>query len=550
MTKPTFDRRDVLKLGLGASALALAGTGCSEQYQSDDPWQRGDLQHIVPLASHRAFNIKLSFYKPLAFAPTLRVGDRIVHGQQQDSAGRFWAFRIGNLASATEYQLQLVDADQQALCDSWPLKTLPSPQQQPERLKVVSYTCAGGPDLPMLPGNRHAFKPAAYRRRLFELVLDQQPDLVVSNGDHIYWDYRSWVNNQDSVLGKTAMQLFLDSWGGKFQEDLPVLGTHNEKVLTAIGDEQLAAIYGVAFRSTPVLFITDDHDYFENDDATPELVTFPPKEFNQELRQSLQRLYFPEFIVEDSMDEAVPGQVSEGGLKLSTHFGSIRYGDLFAAVYYDCGGQLTLDGEQARLVPASVESWLIEQTRQEDTLHFAHFPSHPMGWTAGKWREWYPDLLTSSGSMLAAVGTDEQGNKYLWQQGWWLQHQRLLETLAAQQHRNALVVSGDLHLLGAGRIDGSGELDFSANPVHTVLSGPAGVGGLGWLSSARGVTAAPAADLELTELMAPTERNGFTTLTFDRTSCRVELFACPQGYVAPDQLTVASAQSFELKPLT
>lgn len=55
------------------------------------------------------------------------------------------------------------------------------------------------------------------------------------------------------------------------------------------------------FRSTPVLFVTDDHDYFDNDDATPERVALPPDAFLQDLRRELQSLCFPEFIAESEV---------------------------------------------------------------------------------------------------------------------------------------------------------------------------------------------------------------------------------------------------------
>jgi hypothetical protein len=54
-----------------------------------------------------------------------------------------------------------------------------------------------------------------------------------------------------------------------------VLGTANEQTLIAVAHSQLAKAYGVGFRLTPVVFITDDNDYFDNDDASPELLTFP-----------------------------------------------------------------------------------------------------------------------------------------------------------------------------------------------------------------------------------------------------------------------------------
>src|SRR5690606_22943283 len=105
---------------------------------------------------------------------------RTITGSQQDSLGRFWAFRVADLTPNTEYQLQLVDSTGNSLCDVWPLKTFPAPQQKPEQLRIISYTCAGGPDLPVLPGNRHAFKPVVYRQKLFDTIVEQKPDMVIS----------------------------------------------------------------------------------------------------------------------------------------------------------------------------------------------------------------------------------------------------------------------------------------------------------------------------------------------------------------------------------
>ncbi|MDZ7783591.1 MAG: hypothetical protein U5K56_11895 [Halioglobus sp.] len=200
-----------------------------------------------------------------------------------------------------------------------------------------------------------------------------------------------------------------------------------------MGDDQIAQIYGVRFRSTPVFFITDDHDYFENDDATPEIVTFPPPPFHVSLRHALQRLYFPEFPADDPLPADIPGVETEQGIPVSRSFGEVRYGDLFNGMLFDCGGHLSLDGENAGLVPEAVERWLVAQAQREDTLHHVHLPSHPMGWTAGKWREWYPDYLEHTDSMVRSVEPDADGNKYMWQQGWWLQHQRLVEALCKRR---------------------------------------------------------------------------------------------------------------------
>ncbi|WP_157976770.1 hypothetical protein [Parahaliea mediterranea] len=532
-----------MRAGLGLPFLSLAA--CSNRdHPRPDSWDQGELRHLLPLVSHNGINIKLSFASPRATAPQLAIGARQVAGVPSDSDGRFWAFRVGGLAPNTEYRLQLREPGGAPLCDPWPLRTFPAPGEAADRLRVAAFTCAGGPDLPVFPGGRHAFKPVPYRQRLNDLILDYQPDLVIANGDHVYWDYRSWVDNRDSALGRMAVDLYLASYG-RFDETLPVPGTANEQTLKTIADEQIARSYGVRFRSTPVFFITDDHDYFENDDATPERVTFPPGGFHQSLRNTLQALYFPEFIA-DAAVPAMPGLAEAGELRLATHFGRLQYGDLLSAVLYDCGGQLSLDGEQAGLVPAPVEQWLLQQTAEENTRHFMHCPSHPMGWTAGKWREWYPDILHSDGALVAEVPRDKQGGKYLWQPGWWQQHQRLLAALAAQQRRQPLMVSGDLHLLGAGRILGSGELDFGARPVTSILSGPVGIGDLGWLSRARGLSAQTPATLRREDIMAPVERNGFTLMDFTRAGCAVQLLGCPAGYVEPASLQLATLQQFAL----
>ena len=232
-------------------------------------------------------------------------------------------------------------------------------------------------------------------------------------------------------------------------------------------------------------------------------------------------------------------------MPLATHFGRVRYGDLFSGLFYDCGGFLSL-GEGAGLVPPAVEDWLVAETRREDTLHLAHVPSHPMGWTAGKWREWYPDRLESTGSVVAAIRTNEDGSKYQWQPGWWAQHQRLLVALSAQTKRRALTLSGDLHALGAARIEASGEQSFAHQPVVSILAGPVGVGEIGWPSRARGVAARIPEDVVAESLLDLDERNGFTLLDFDRGSARIEIFGCPPGYVSPDRLALDVAFSLEL----
>lgn len=537
-----MERRTFLQLGLGTAALSLLS--CADNKSPGDSWWSGDVQHILPLVSPSAFNIKVSFGNALGNTPSLMCNGQAYPGQQQDSEGRFFAYRVAGLTPDTSYRLQLVGGAGESLCEEWPLKTFPALDASPGQLSIAAYTCAGGPDWPTL-GNKHGFKPAAYRRKLYDLILAQQPNLVVANGDHIYWDYRSWKENPDSALVRWAMAAVINSYG-RFDESKPVRGTDNEKTLIAIGDDQIASSYGVRFRSTPVLFVTDDHDYFDNDDATPELVTFPPDAFHQDLRNTLQRLYFPEYIVDIPLPVAVPGQRQVNGVNLSTHYGSVTYGRLFSGLLYDCGGMIDLGGDNAGLIPPSVENWLMMETAKESSKHLIHFPSHPMGWTAGKWREWYPDLLESKGSLVAGVEHSEDGGKYMWQQGWWNQHQRLLQAISSQKKRKPLMVSGDLHLLGAGAISHSGDLDFSDNPVYSILSGPGGVGDLGWLSSARGLAARIPENMTVEEILSPVERNGYTLLQLTADSCEIFLYAAQTGSPRADLLQLELVKQFSI----
>jgi hypothetical protein len=547
--KVGFTRREMLRLTVAGAGAAAVSQGCAPS-DSGDGWQRGPLKHLIPTASHRAFNIKLSFFAPRESAPVLHLSGtgRAVLGERMDSHGSFWAFRVGDLEPATTYSLELRDGGSEAaalLCDAWPLRTLPQPGAHAEKLRVISFTCAGGPNLPTPPSIFHAFKPAAYRQRLFDLMLERAPDLVIANGDHVYFDLPQQERLREGTLGSLVASL-IDGVNASFDPSLPALGSTNESALATVGDDQIASIYGVRFRSTPVFFVTDDHDYFDNDDATPERITMPPDAFHMSLRNSLQRLYFPEFIVDSDAGFDLPGRIEAGGLRLSTHFGEVRYGDLFRALFYDCSGYLSLDGESG-LVPPAVEAWLVDRTRTEDTAHLVHSPSHPFGWTAGKWREWYPDLLETRGSLLAEILVDEDGNKYEWKRGWWDQHQRLLEALASQSRRAPLILSGDLHALGAVRIERSGDLDLGANPVHSALSGPVGVGDLGWPSRARGVDSRIPRDLDVAEILGLEERNGFSVIDFEPESAVVDLLGCPQGWTDPSRLSVASAAQVRLR---
>src|SRR5205823_3133497 len=125
-----------------------------------------------------------------------------------------------------------------------------------------------------LPGGKTNFLASALRRRLLVRGLSFAPDAVIANGDHVYWDLRA--PRLAKTLGGSPQAI---AYAGTFDRAQPVLGGPNEPVLRRSAGPQIVPLYGTLCRSTPVFFLTDDHDYFDNDEATDEMVTFPPDPF-------------------------------------------------------------------------------------------------------------------------------------------------------------------------------------------------------------------------------------------------------------------------------
>jgi len=495
-------RRTVLKYGAIAPAALFASS-----WRNADGFARSNVNHLLPTAAHDELLIKTSFTRPVT-APVLKVGRRRIAGRQTDSAGRFWAFNATGLEASTVYDLNLLDRDGARLCDPWPLSTTPSPDASPDRFRLLIYTCAGGPDDLKTPDGRAIFNAIATRRRLLQRGLALKPDLIVGVGDQVYWDQTPHPDREEAYRAV---------WGhlGEFDEDLPVLGSPNEALLTRALDEQIAGLYGTDFRSVPVILTQDDHDYFENDEANANFITFPPRYFTRQLARATQSLYFPEFLADANRPRGIAGSRMDGR---NESYGSWRHGRLVELLFYDCRRYMTLKQESAVFVEPSAERWLHSRTRADETHHLAHVPSTPMGWSAGKWGEWYPDVLEESGGL----GTGKP--KPYWQPGWFEQHQRLLASLAAQPRRIPLMLSGDLHASGAGTILSSGSLALD-NPVHTVLSGPISTDTLTWPSAFRGTGAQVPSQLEMDERNPPIEKNGFTLVDFDEEGVEISQFA-------------------------
>ena len=510
-------RRRLLKSAIAAGIVPALS-------RADAGWSGGRVRYLMPMASHDRFIIKAVFAQRAT--PSLAIDGRQVPGRQTDSAGTAFTFDVDGLASATAYELRLMQGDE-TLSEPWPLKTYPAPDAEPEHLRLLVYTCAGGHPL-MSEGEASVFQPMSTRRALLQRGLSYQPDAAIAIGDQLYWDQRTWLESANPARNERTRTLF--NAVGMLDRNVGALGTPNEELLKIVGGEQIAPLYGTTMRSTPTYFLSDDHDYFENDEATERFVTLPPYEYQWQFANYIRDLYLPAFIRTPDRAEPLSGDL-DGGLNSS--FGTLRWGQLAEVLMYDCAGHLSLKGPTAGLVPGEVERWLTTRTRDERVRQLVHIPSHPFGWSAGKWREWYPDVADTGagGAQIAQIGTDGKQfklttdkPKYMWQPGWWAQHQRLLGALSGQQHRPGVVLSGDLHAIGHAQITASGDANFGDKPVNTVITGPIGTG-TAWPSQARGTPPLSASDLTMTSPAPIQEKNGFTIVDLTADEVRLRLFA-------------------------
>ena len=495
-------RRDFLRAAAASPLLAaLPSELLAQPTAKPSPggvWDRGAVRHLLPTVSDTEMLLKASFDKPLSQPPSLRVGEATAPGRMTDTSGEMWAFHATGLAPARRYTLSLNASGGRPLCQPWELSTFPSPDARPEKLRVLFFTCAGGHEA-------LGYLPSAIRNRMLRRALSFQPDAAVANGDHVYWDLRSPLTARNTGAAPRAREIA----GGAFDRSDVVLGSQNEAILKRVAGAQIVPVYGTDFRSTPVFFIQDDHDYYENDDAYDEIVTFPPDVFMTGMARATQSLYYPEFLPDAARPRGLAGSVAAGrGLPISESFGTLRYGRLAEVLLYTVRRTMTLAGPSAVFLDGEVEGWLTRRMAATEVAHVVNAPSNPPGWTAGKWGEWYPDVLGADGALTTEVA------KPYWQAGWLKQHDRLLAAMSGMRGRIPLTMSGDLHAIAIARILRSGMLDLSANPVVTALTGPVGTRPGGWPSGVRKVGATPPTHLRVDEQVKPIEQHGFTIADF------------------------------------
>lgn len=507
-----MQRREFLHQVTALTAAGLAPRLTAAARGEDAGWNPGVVRHLLPTVNDRRILLKVSFQTALAKPPRLIADRQAYTGRMTDTRGFYWAFDASGLEPAKPYRLSLLDADEKPLCDSWTLATFPAPNQQASRLRLLIYTCAGGHEALRDLKGRQYYQRLSTRIRLLERALSFKPDAVIANGDHVYWDQRE--GGSARVFQKTGQD---EKLAGRFIRTLPVFGTPNEIVLEKAVGPQIADLYGSRFRSVPVFFIQDDHDYFEGDIANDRVVTFPPDHFMLRLGRAAQRLYYPEFLPDETRPAGLPGSSEPdqpGGF--SECFGTLRYGRLAELLLYDCRRFMTVHGPSAVYVPPEAEQWLTSRMSASDAAHVVNIPSLPVGWSAGKWGDWYPDVLDKQGRL-----TIDRPKPY-WQAGWRAQHDRLLAAASAMKQRIPLFVNGDMHSIAAERIFRSGQVDLRGNPVVTVLTGPLSTGATGWPSAVRNVLATQPIGLEVEEYLPVIEDLGFILADFtpDRITIR------------------------------
>jgi hypothetical protein len=505
-------------LGVGASAALgllplaevtpVAAQNAAAVVGAAQPtWDGGELAHVLPTSSHDRILVKASFKKPLEAAPVLQVGDQKVVGERTDTRGSFWQFNAAGLEPGMPYLLSLSSSDGRVLSQPWSLATMPAPDQMPAKLRLLVYSCGGGHDIFKLSHTGLEFVPIAVRQKLLQRGLSFSPDALIANGDQVYWDLLAPKASPRLGASKAALEY------ARFDRSAPILGGANESALLRAAGEQISPLYGTLCRSTPVFFLQDDHDHFDNDEATDEIVTFPPDNFMLQAARATQRLWYPEFLPDPNRSPGLPGsnypdQPASRPSGLSESFGTLRYGRLAEVLLYDVRRTVTLAGPSGVFVAPDVEAWLKARAAAREVVHLVNVPSNPPGWSAGKWGEWYPDLLGPDGKL------SEAKPKPYWQRGWLSQHDRLMHALSEMPGRIPLVVSGDLHATAEGLMMRSGQLDFSRNPVIAVLPGTLGTSTGGWASEFRGVGPQPPQHLDMQETVKPIEENGFLLMDF------------------------------------
>lgn len=170
-----YSRRTVLH---GAAAASLGGVLLGGVL-----WSRAraaetrTVRALLPSASHDTLAVKVLLDTPPLAAPVLTIDGRRVAALQMDVDGYAWGFVQKGLKGGTTHELTLTDEYGAALRAPWQLKTLPDLDDQPERFRILFFTCAGGDEA-------KSALAVNVRRALFDRALPKRRRPKRRTGSH------------------------------------------------------------------------------------------------------------------------------------------------------------------------------------------------------------------------------------------------------------------------------------------------------------------------------------------------------------------------------
>ena len=447
------DRREFLR---AASAVALSAAVPADLFAQaavtrapGSTWDAGSVRHLLPTVSDNRILIKASFNAPLSDAPMLRIDGTSVRGRMGDTRGEHWHFYTTGLKPGRSHRLSLVGAKGRPLCQPWELATFPGPDERPEKFRLLIYSCAGGHEI-------HKFLPTMTRSRLLRRALSFAPQAVIANGDHVYWDLLAPVNKHilgrrptpSSLPGRSTVRLSCSGATMKPCSSVRPVRRSCRSTGPISARRRSSSCRTITTTSTTTRRPT------RRSRSRPRISCFSSR---ARRRTSTTRSSCPMWRVRSACPRHRPATACGACRRVSERCGSAV---LPKSCSTTCAARRRWRARAPSISIPRSRSGSRRACAATEVSHVVHVPSNPPGWTAGKWGEWYPDVLGRDGKLTASEP------KPYWQSGWLKQHDRLMQAMSAMKGRSPLVISGDLHAIGIGRMLRSGALDLKSQSHH------------------------------------------------------------------------------------
>ena len=97
-----------------------------------------------------------------------------------------------------------------------------------------------------------------------------------------------------------------------------------------------------------------------------------------DLGRTAQKLYMPEFLPDQNRPMTLPATgAPDRAPGVSECYGTLRYGRLLEGLLYEGRRFLTLDGDDAVVLPLAAERWLVDRMRRSTADHVLNLPPDP-----------------------------------------------------------------------------------------------------------------------------------------------------------------------------